>query len=156
MVRLETLLITLALLVVACPARAQVKGAPRLVFSTPPGCGDEATFRHMEALFFDRRRGATKPDPPPAPPEPAKKPPDPIPFKTLSSWAPPPMAPESLRRSDPSPPPPSPAGRKVDLAIGLSGLVLMESRSRNTSRRRHHPSGPATDPKPWIQGRCSP
>jgi len=53
MVRLGTLLVTLALLVVACPARAQVKGAPRLVFSTPPGCGDEATFRHMVALFFD-------------------------------------------------------------------------------------------------------
>jgi len=197
MVRLGTLLVALAVLAVAWPARAQDatavparrKGPPRLVFSTPPGCGNEATFRHTLALFLDAAdpfdpnapdvvrvtftkipggyRGAVQytppngepwpteeklgplcqliylsvarlasrhvPDPPPKAPEPApatpeltKQPPDPPPFRTLSSWAPPPMPPENLRRPDPSPPP-SPPGHKVDLAIGLSGFVLMSA-----------------------------
>lgn len=174
----------------AWPVQAQVKGAPRLVFSTPPGCGSEATFRDAVAIFFDGAdpfdpnalgvvrvtftkipggyRGAVQytppkgdawpteekigpmcalifqsvarvasmhvPDPPPKgatqPDAEQTRPglvnalPEPKPSKGVAPWAPPPMAPENLQ--GPKPPPPSPQ-EDMDIAIGLSGFVLMSA-----------------------------
>lgn len=182
----------LAVFATAGPARAQEKGAPRLSFSAPPGCGSEAAFRDTVAIFFggadpfDSKapgvvrvtftkipggyRGAVQytppngapwpteekvgplceliyhsvarvasmhvPDPPPkgAPAETQRAPdstqseqvdesPVRITSKGLGSWAPPAMARENLQGSNPSPAP----RKKVDLAIGLSGFVLMSA-----------------------------
>ena len=46
------LVVFVVVLLGAPRARAQVKGAPRLEFSAPPGCPNEATFRNNVAIFF--------------------------------------------------------------------------------------------------------
>ena len=46
------LVVFVVVLLGAPRARAQVKGAPRLEFSAPPGCPNEATFRNDVAIFF--------------------------------------------------------------------------------------------------------